>query len=150
MWPADPDDPFARALAELPALPAPRSLLPRVLAASEELSRRPWYAHTWRSWPLALQVLSLALLLLVAAGSAIVVPVVRLELTGAFWRLAQGRLIEFFQGAQRLDAAMNACVVLWQALIVPLAAYAAVLAALACLMGAAFATVLRRVALSRF
>jgi hypothetical protein len=94
-------------------------------------------------------VLSLALLVLVAAVGAVVVPIIRVELIDAGWRLAQGRLTELSAAAGRLTAAMNACVVLWRALIAPLAAYVLVTAALAGLVCAAFATALSRVALGR-
>ena len=40
-----------RALKELPALSAPASLLPRVMAALEERAALPWYRQGWLAWP---------------------------------------------------------------------------------------------------
>jgi hypothetical protein len=51
-----------RALKELPALPAPRTLLPRVLAEIERRAALPWYRRGWQSWPTPLRATALALL----------------------------------------------------------------------------------------
>ena len=56
-----------RALADLPALTAPGTLLPRVLAAVQAWAGRPWYQRAWLTWPVGLQVASAALLLLLVA-----------------------------------------------------------------------------------
>jgi hypothetical protein len=50
-----------RALRQLPDLAAPRTLLPRVLAAL------PWWRRAWWHWPLAAQAAFLALALALAA-----------------------------------------------------------------------------------
>ena len=47
-----------RALRSLPTPRAPRSLLPRVLAAVAAEASRPWYARAWLSWPLHWQLVS--------------------------------------------------------------------------------------------
>lgn len=52
-----------RELKSLPELPAPPSLLLRVLAAIEQRLNLPWYKRSWQRWPVGLRVLSLALLL---------------------------------------------------------------------------------------
>ena len=41
-----------RELRQLPSPRAPHTLLPRVLAAVEQWTRRPWYARAWFTWPL--------------------------------------------------------------------------------------------------
>lgn len=61
-----------RALRALPAPRAPRTLLPRVLAAVAAEASRPWYARAWLSWPLGWQIVSgaAAALVVVAATMA--------------------------------------------------------------------------------
>jgi hypothetical protein len=54
-----------RELARLPAPRAPRTLLPRVLAAIE----RPWYARAWRTWPAAARATALATAVALLAGT---------------------------------------------------------------------------------
>src|SRR4051812_50169104 len=39
---------------------APGTLLPRVLAAVDAWSRRPWYTRAWFTWPLGWQIASIA------------------------------------------------------------------------------------------
>ena len=53
-----------RALERLPAPRAPHTLLPRVMAAVQQWTRRPWYARAWVTWPLGWQALSTAALVL--------------------------------------------------------------------------------------
>lgn len=49
-------------LRRLPAPLAPRTLLPRVLAAVDAWARRPWYERAWFTWPLGWRVASVAML----------------------------------------------------------------------------------------
>lgn len=53
-----------RELRRLPAPRAPQSLLPRVLAAVDAWTRRPWYTRAWFSWPVGWQAASVAALAL--------------------------------------------------------------------------------------
>ena len=46
----------------LPDLPAPDTLIPRVMAALAAEACLPWYRRTWWTWPLAARVLSVAVL----------------------------------------------------------------------------------------
>src|SRR3954467_4135575 len=48
-----------RDLRRLPLPQAPRTLLPRVLAAVDAWSRRPWYTRAWFTWPLGWQIASI-------------------------------------------------------------------------------------------
>lgn len=57
-----------RELKQLPALPAPPTLLPRVLAALGHRAALPWYRSDWQAWPFRLQVASLACLAAMFAG----------------------------------------------------------------------------------
>lgn len=60
----DNDDDLAaavdRELRRLPAPHAPATLLPRVLAAADTWSRRPWYTRAWFAWPAGWRAASLA------------------------------------------------------------------------------------------
>lgn len=56
-------------LKRLPSPRAPRTLLPRVLAATVERPADPWYARPWLAWPVAWQAASVAVLL--ALGTAV-------------------------------------------------------------------------------
>jgi hypothetical protein len=59
-----------RALAELPPLAAPDTLLPRVLAAVQSWAERPWYQRAWLTWPMGMQVASVAMLMLLVVSGA--------------------------------------------------------------------------------
>ena len=51
-----------RALKQLPDLPAPSTLLPRLRAAVEKQAAAPWYRQAWLAWPVPWQAVSVALL----------------------------------------------------------------------------------------
>lgn len=57
-----------RELKELPPVPAPRTLLHRVMLAVHERERVPWFRRAWPAWPRQAQCLSLALLGLIGLG----------------------------------------------------------------------------------
>jgi len=52
-----------RELRNLPEVPAPPTLLHRVMLAVHENARRPWWVRSWVNWPLGMQMISLAVLL---------------------------------------------------------------------------------------
>ena len=55
MTPAELESLVAREVAKLPRPRAPRSLVPRVLAAVEQLRGEPWHRRGWRAWPATLK-----------------------------------------------------------------------------------------------
>jgi len=55
-------------LKALPNLRAPQTLLPRVMAVIEQRALLPWYRRAWQTWPRALQVVSMLILLVAFAG----------------------------------------------------------------------------------
>jgi hypothetical protein len=149
MYSDDLDRLVDRELSQLPTPRAPHTLLPRVLAAVEHLTRRPWYARAWLTWPLGWQIVSLVALATIVAGGAVLVPSARVAASDATSKLASGVIGEVAATLNLLDAAMNAGRVLWRALLEPLAAYALALVVLMCLACAVFGTALNRVAFGR-
>lgn len=56
-----------RELRQLPERPAPATLVHRVMLAVHARAKRSWWERSWVSWPLGLQMISLAVLLASAA-----------------------------------------------------------------------------------
>ncbi len=63
-----------RELGRLPLPRAPRTLVPRVMAAIQEWSLRPWYERAWFTWPRGWQLASLALLMAIGGAGLVLVP----------------------------------------------------------------------------
>ena len=145
MHPVDLETLVDRELRQLPALRAPHTLLPRVLAAVQQWSQRPWYARAWFTWPVAAQIASAAALVLIVATSALLITGAQLAVDETSARLLS-RLSPFAQSA---EATVNAARVVWRALIEPLLVYAFGLVVLMCLACAAFGTALNHVAFRR-
>ncbi len=57
-----------RVLKGLPDLPAPTTLVPRVMAALESRARLPWYRQAWTTWPQPARVAALAVLAVMFGG----------------------------------------------------------------------------------
>ena len=144
MDPADLEHLTDRALRALPSPRAPRTLLPRVLAAVAAEARRPWYGRAWLTWPLQWQVLS---------GAAALIFVVTATLAGPS---AAAALVELGTGTSlpissalagtlvRLHAAWDASRIVWN-VIEPAARYLAFLLLVMSAACVAFGTVLDRV-----
>ena len=145
MHPVDLETLVDRELRQLPAPRAPHTLLPRVLAAVQQWSQRPWYARAWFTWPLAAQIASAAALVLIVVGSALLIAGAQIAVDETSARLLS-RVAPLAQGA---EATVNAARVVWRALIEPLVVYAFVLVVLMCLACAAFGTALNHVAFRR-
>jgi hypothetical protein len=145
MHPVDLEHLVDRELRQLPAPRAPHTLLPRVLAAVQRWSRRPWYARAWFTWPLAGQIASAVALILIVVGSAMLMASAETAVGHTMARFISG----VAPLAQRVEATMNAARVLWRALIEPLVVYAFGLVVLMCLACAAFGTALNHVAFRR-
>ena len=145
MHPADLETFVDRKLKELPTPRAPHTLLPRVLAAVQEWTLRPWYTRAWLAWPRGWQVVSMAALVLLFVASAILIPIAQTAAS----TLAARPMTAAAAAAQRAAVAIDAVRVLWRALGEPFVPYAFALVMLMCLACAAFATALNRVALGR-
>src|SRR5580765_5228087 len=90
MYPADLDRLVDRELKHLPSPRAPHTLLPRVLAAVEHWTLRPWYTRAWFTWPLAWQIVSLTALALLVVAGALLMPSAWAAVDDAATRLAPG------------------------------------------------------------
>jgi hypothetical protein len=145
MHPVDLETLVDRELRQLPALRAPQTLLPRVLAAVQQWSQRPWYARAWFTWPVAAQIASAAALVLIVVGSALLITGAQIAVDETSARLLS-RVSPFAQSA---EATVNAARVLWRALVEPLLIYAFGLVVLMCLACAAFGTALNHVVFRR-
>jgi hypothetical protein len=156
MYHADVERLVARGLRRLPAPRAPQTLLPRVLAAVQAWSRRPWYAREWFTWPLVWQVISIALLLLIVVGGTALLPVLQTFIRGTASTLTSAVLSGLPNLAPGLpdvargaEVTANTARVLWRALIEPFLLYAFVLVGLMCLACATFAVALNRAVFGR-
>ena len=158
MHPANLETLVDRELKQLPLPHAPRTLLPRVMAAVGAGSLRPWYTRAWLTWPLGWQAASAAALILLLVSSALLMPSARTAAAKAA-DLAVSRVAPSLQVApgvmraatslvQQAELAVQAARVIWRALVEPLVVYAFGVVMLMCLACAAFGTALNRVALS--
>jgi hypothetical protein len=71
-----------RELSKLPERPAPRTLIPGVLAQIRARERKSWWQNPWTQWPLSLQLASLPFLLAGLAGAVMGVSVLWDSLLG--------------------------------------------------------------------
>ena len=139
----------SRQLRALPMPPAPRTLLPRVLAAARAWSERPWYAREWFTWPVIWQLGSVAVLLLTIAGGAVVVPTLQSSLTNSMNSIGATIQMDLPRLAGGLDVSANVLLVIWHALVQPFLPYAFVIVVLMCGACATVVFALNRVVFGR-
>src|SRR5215218_10364747 len=140
MDPAELEGLVDRELRKLPAPRAPRTLLPRVMAAVDASARRPWYTRAWLTWPAAWQAASVIVLLGALAGAALLLPGVQAAAnTLSFVANVQGDVAET---TRDIEVATTAFRVLWNALLAPVVPYAFGLVLLMCVACAVFGTAL--------
>jgi hypothetical protein len=130
-------------LKRLPAPRAPRTLLPRVLAAVEAQQQHANPAPGWALWPRAWQLVGGVVMALVLVGiwklAVFAQPVV-----GEFLpAVGLGRAAAFTRGA---DDAATVVRVLWDVLLQPVATYVSILAISLALACALFWTAVERLA----
>jgi hypothetical protein len=137
-----------RQLRRLPEPRAPRSLLPRVMAAVAE-ARRPWYARAWRTWPIGLQIASALACFVAIAAMSLALPAVQTWLvadSSPLWAdlvPRAGRIVAHTEDVGR------AAEVVWRALIAPVATAALVPVLMMCAASLAFGVALSRLAFMR-
>jgi hypothetical protein len=138
-----------RRLRALPAPRAPRTLLPRVVAAARAWSARPWYAREWFAWPIAWQIGSLALLAAMCGAAAVVIPAAQLMLAGASSSLARTIAIDVPHVSESLQISTSAMRVIWRALVQPFLPYVFAIVVLMCGACASVVLALNRVVFGR-
>ena len=133
-----------RALRDLPAPRAPRTLLPRVMQAVRA-GVMPAPLVGWRTWPMSWQIATLAGLLLVGFGAVNLaqfgMDVVGLYITSPPADSPTGRVLE------ELGGVASALRVMWRVVIQPLVVFAGLVLAVMGAACAAFGTAIGRVAL---
>jgi hypothetical protein len=117
-----------RELRRLPLPSAPRTLLPRVMAAVEAWAQRPWYTRAWFAWPAGWRLAS-------------IVPLALLVYVVWSWSLPPA--------PPTLVAATDASRVVWSALVLPLLPYILLVVLLMGVVCAAFGLALNYVLLER-
>src|SRR5262245_2087793 len=126
MHPDDPErfaDIIGARLRQLPLPRAPRTLLPRVMAAAQQWSRRPWYERAWFSWPIVWQIASIAVFTALSAGTAMLLSGVE-DATARLMTVQTIGMGDVAGMIGRLDGTMNAAGILWRTIGKPIAAYA--------------------------
>jgi hypothetical protein len=121
---------LGKRLQHMPAVRAPRRLLPNVMAAAAAARALPWYARPWLTWPVALQVLSMMIVAAIATAA------------WSVWSEASS-----IGAVQQLRQATSAVRVLWDVLIGPIAMFVLALTVIVSLACAAAWTAVRHVAL---
>ena len=139
MRPDDLGERVHRELTQLPAPRAPRTLLPRVLAAIQR-EPRPWYGLPWVRWPGVWQGLSVAALGGLVLGFSLVSPGIDADVVGEVTLRTNAWTGEAL-------AHVRAARVLWRVLLepymVPLFALVTVMCAASAVFGGALTNVLR-------
>jgi hypothetical protein len=147
MLPDDLEDVVDRALKGLPAPRAPRTLVPRVMAAVEAGRARKPRARPWLAWPLAWQVASVAVAIMLAVGMARLWP----HAQGAVQQSVSPVLADASTSvagiASKATTAASVIRIIWNAIVQPLVAYVLVLVLVMCAACAAFGAALGRVVL---
>jgi hypothetical protein len=133
-------------LRALPLPRAPHTLLPRVMAAVQMLSR-PWYARTWFTWPLAGQLLSAGIVMSIVIGLWWVSPAIQAATDGLTSSVTARALAPFSGVAEQAGQVWLAARVFWHAGLQTLVSILFVLVLIMCAACAAFGAVLDRVAL---
>jgi hypothetical protein len=96
-----------RALRELPARPAPRSLEQRVLAELARRSALPWWRQSYVHWPMPARVLFLLASVGVAAGVFLAMGWAMAGFDGAQFQQALARPMVWWEGGQTLVSAIS-------------------------------------------
>jgi hypothetical protein len=145
MDPADLERLIDRELDALPAPRAPRTLLPRVMAAIDARAFLPWHARGWFAWPLALRLLSAVVFV------SSVLAVAWLPELGAAIAAGSdlgGRLPPIVgETVRELSRIWTTAGVLWRTVIAPVATGLTLFVMLMSVACVAFGTALNRVAL---
>ena len=151
MPPGDLEDLVDRALRQLPAPRAPQTLIPRVMAAIETERVRTAHARPWLVWPLAWQVASVMVVIVLGVGIArfwqdapSIVPQSATAPVGGLF----AEVSTFVAGAvSTASTVVSVTRIVWHALVQPFVAYVLVLVLVMCAACATFGAALGRVVL---
>jgi hypothetical protein len=149
MHPADLEKLVGEELQALPAPRAPLTLLPRVMAAVQELARKPWYARAWFTWPLGWQVVTVAMLVVLTAGAGALLIGAEAAIGETLWRFTGPPLANVAGSARHVVRAIEVADVLFRTFVAPVLPYIFALVVLMCLACAAFGTLLNHVVVGR-
>jgi hypothetical protein len=138
--PADGADPLDQALQALPTPRAPRTLLPRVMAAVEA-QPEPVRGRPWFTWAPEWQALSLTAVVVLVATAAFLAPYADVAWTFGFGVLERVRP-DAASGVHDAVAFATAARMLWQALFQPVLGYVVIWILLMSLACAAFGAAL--------
>jgi hypothetical protein len=147
MLPDDLEDVVDRALKRLPGPRAPRTLVPRVMAAIEAERVRTSSARPWLSWPLAWQVASVTVLIVLGVGIARLWPGAQSVVQQSVSPVLSDVTTVVVDVASKASAVATVTRIVWRALVQPLVGYLLVLVLVMCAACATFGAALGRVAL---
>jgi len=149
MQPADLEALVHKELRALPLPRAPYTLLPRVLAAVQEWSLRPWYTRAWFTWPRAGQVAALAVLIALTTTSVMLLPHLHALAAASIPETALVRWGDLAAVSGYVDVAITVGQAFWRTLIEPVVGYAFAVVVLMCFACAVLGTALNHVVLGR-
>jgi hypothetical protein len=149
MPPVDLETLVDRALRQLPPPAAPATLLPRVMAALQEGTERPWYERAWFTWPAGWKAASIAALILLVVGGAMVFPTVQARAADAVSTYTADVVADVAGLAGSVETTTSAAQVVWRTLLEPFVTYAFALVVLMCLVCVALGAALNFVLLER-
>jgi len=129
-----------RELSKLPAPRAPRTLLPRVMAAVDAAARRPWYTRAWFTWPVGWQIASVTAAIVLLTGVVMLLP--GAASVARETPVVAGVSGEVSAAAQQVESVTTAARVVWRALLAPVVPYAFGLVLIMSLACGIFGTVL--------
>lgn len=147
MPPRDLEDVVDRALRQLPAPRAPKTLVPRVMAAIEAERVRTSRATPWLAWPLAWQVASAAVVIAFAVGIAQLWPVTQAVIQQSVSPALGAASASVVEAASRASTVVSVIRIVWHALVQPLVGYVLLLVLVMCAACATFGAALGRVVL---
>lgn len=147
MLPGDLEDVVDRALKQLPEPRAPRTLVPRVMAAIETERARKSSARPWLAWPLAWQLASVAALIVLGVEGARLWPEAQSAVQQSTPTVIADVASFVADVASKASAVANVTRIVWHALVQPLVGYLLVLVLVMCAACATFGAALGRVAL---
>ena len=133
-----------RALRALPTPRAPRTLLPRVLAAITAEAVRPWYTRAWLTWPLRWQFLSAVTAVVMVVTAMLIGPSIAPAMVEYATRVSLPLSSSVSAAMKSLQTFWDASRILWS-VVEPIARYLAILLLLMSAACVAFGTALDRV-----